>query len=84
MINGGHFVRREAALHYADCLFLSAGAWQDPLRSPRSSSMRDMRVDGAGGLHPVLIRQLAETARSMGLEPGRDLPVQASPRTRRP
>jgi phenylacetate-CoA ligase len=71
MINGGHFVR-EAALHYTNCL-----PFGRHLAGPRSVTqielMRDMRVTVLVGFINY-IRQLAETARSMGLEPGRDLP----------
>ena len=72
MINGGHFVR-EAALHYTNCLFLSAGTGKETRSVAQIELMRDMRVT----VIVDYIRQLAETARGMGLEPGRDLPVRA-------
>lgn len=75
MINGGHFVR-EAALHYTNCLFLSAGTGKETRSVTQIELMRDMRVTVIVGFVDY-IRQLAETARSMGLEPGRDLPVRA-------
>lgn len=75
MINGGHFVR-EAALHYTNCLFLSAGTGKETRSVTQIELMRDMRVTVLVGFVDY-IRQLAETARSMGLEPGRDLPVRA-------
>lgn len=75
MINGGHFVR-EAALHYTNCLFLSAGTGKETRSTTQIELMRDMRVTVIVGFVDY-IRQLAETARSMGLEPGRDLPVRA-------
>ncbi len=75
MINGGHFVR-EAALHYTNCLFLSAGTGKETRSVTQIELMRDLRVTVLVGFVDY-IRQLAETARSMGLEPGRDLPVRA-------
>ncbi len=75
MINGGHFVR-EAALHYTNCLFLSAGTGKETRSVTQIELMRDMRVTVIVGFVDY-IRQLAETARSMGLEPGRDLPIRA-------
>lgn len=75
MINGGHFVR-EAALHYTNCLFLSAGTGKETRSATQIELMRDMRVTVIVGFVDY-IRQLAETARSMGLEPGVDLPVRA-------
>lgn len=75
MINGGHFVR-EAALHYTNCLFLSAGTGKETRSITQVELMRDLRVTVLVGFVEY-IRQLAETAREMGLEPGRDLPVRA-------
>jgi phenylacetate-CoA ligase len=73
MINGGHFVR-EAVLHYTNNLFLSAGTGKETRSVAQIELMRDMRVTVIVGFVDY-IRQLAETAREMGLEPGRDLPV---------
>ncbi len=75
MINGGHFVR-EAALHYTNCLFLSAGTGKETRSVSQIELMRDLRVTVIVGFVDY-IRQLAETAREMGLEPGRDLPIRA-------
>ena len=75
MINGGHFVR-EAALHYTNCLFLSAGTGKETRSVTQIELMRDLRVTVLVGFVDY-IRQLAETARQMGLEPGRDLPIRA-------
>ena len=75
MINGGHFVR-EAALHYTNSLFLSAGTGKETRSITQIEMMRDLRVTVIVGFVDY-IRQLAETARSMGLEPGRDLPIRA-------
>lgn len=73
MINGGHFVR-EAATHYTNCLFLSAGTGKETRSTTQVELMRDMRVTVVVGFVDY-IRKLAETARQLGLEPGRDLPV---------
>jgi phenylacetate-CoA ligase len=75
MINGGHFVR-EAALHYTNCLFLSAGTGKETRSVTQVELMRDLRVTVLVGFVDY-IRQLAETARGLGLEPGRDPPVRA-------
>ena len=75
MINGGHFVR-EAALHYTNNLFLSAGTGKETRSVTQIELMRDLKVTVIVGFVDY-IRQLAETARQMGLEPGRDLPVRA-------
>ena len=73
MINGGHFVR-EAAIHYTNCLFLSAGTGKETRSVTQIELMRDMRVTVLVGFVDY-IRQLAETARDIGFEPGRDLPI---------
>jgi len=73
MINGGHFVR-EAANHYTNNLFLSAGTGKETRSITQVELMRDMRVTVIVGFIDY-IRKLAETAREMGLEPGRDLPI---------
>ena len=75
MINGGHFVR-EAALHYTNCLFLSAGTGKETRSVTQLELMRDLRVTVIVGFVDY-IRQLAETAREMGLQHGRDLNVRA-------
>ncbi len=73
MINGGHFVR-EAVLHYTNNLFLSAGTGKETRSIAQVELMRDLRVTVIVGFVDY-IRQLAETAREAGLEPGRDIPV---------
>ncbi len=75
MINGGHFVR-EAALHYTNSLFLSAGTGKETRSVTQIELMRDLKVTVIVGFVDY-IRQLSETAREMGLEPGRDLPIRA-------
>ncbi len=73
LINGGHFVR-EAVLHYTNNLFLAAGTGKETRSVSQVELMRDMRVTVIVGFVDY-IRQLAETARQLGLEPGRDIPV---------
>ena len=73
MINGGHFIR-EAVLHYTNNLFLSAGTGKETRSLAQVELMRDLRVTVIVGFVDY-IRQLAETAREAGLEPGRDIPV---------
>jgi phenylacetate-CoA ligase len=73
MINGGHFVR-EAVTHYTNCLFLSAGTGKETRSVTQVELMRDLRATVIVGFVDY-IRQLAETARHLGLEPGRDIPV---------
>ncbi len=73
MINGGHFVR-EAATHYTNCVFLSAGTGKETRSTTQIELMRDMRVTVIVGFVDY-IRKLAEVAREMSLEPGRDLPI---------
>ena len=75
MINGGHFVR-EAALHYTNSLFLSAGTGKETRSVTQIELMRDLGVTVIVGFVDY-IRQLSETAREMGLEPGRDLAIRA-------
>jgi phenylacetate-CoA ligase len=75
MINGGHFVR-EAALHYTNSIFLSAGTGKETRSVTQLELMRDFRVTVLVGFVEY-IRQLGETARELGLEPGRDLPIRA-------
>jgi phenylacetate-CoA ligase len=73
MINGGHFVR-EAATHYTNCLFLSAGTGKETRSATQVELMRDLRVTVLVGFVDY-IRQLAEVARSAGLIPGEHLPI---------
>lgn len=73
MINGGHFVR-EAATHYTNSLFLSAGTGKETRSITQVELMRDLRATVIVGFVDY-VRKLAETARELGLEPGRDIPV---------
>ena len=73
MVNAGHFVR-EAALHYTRALLLSAGAGNE---TPSASQVANMARFGATVLvgFADYLRKLADTARSRGLAPGRDIRV---------
>ena len=73
MVNAGHFVR-EAALHYTRALLLSAGAGNE---TPSATQVANMARFGATVLvgFADYLRKLADTARSRGLEPGRDIRV---------
>ena len=73
MINGGHFIR-EAVLHYTNSLFLSAGTGKETRSVTQIELMRDLQATVIVGFVDY-IRQLSETAREMGLVPGRDIPV---------
>lgn len=75
MINGGHFVR-EAALHYTNNLFLSAGTGKETRSATQIELMRDLKATVIVGFVDY-IRQLAETAREMNVLPGRDLGIRA-------
>ena len=73
MVNAGHFVR-EAALHYTRALLLSAGAGNE---TPSATQVGNMARFGATLLvgFADYLRKLADTARSRGLKPGRDIRV---------
>ena len=73
MVNAGHFVR-EAALHYTRAVLLSAGAGNE---TPSITQVRNMARFGATVLvgFADYLRKLADTARSRGLVPGRDIRV---------
>jgi phenylacetate-CoA ligase len=73
MINGGHFVR-EAATHYTNCLFLSAGTGKETRSQTQIELMRDLRVTVIVGFVDY-IRQLAETARAAGVIPGEHIKI---------
>jgi phenylacetate-CoA ligase len=73
MINGGHFVR-EAATHFTNNLFLSAGTGKETRSATQVELMRELRATVLVGFVDY-VRKLAETAREMGLEPGRDVPI---------
>jgi phenylacetate-CoA ligase len=73
MINGGHFVR-EAATHYTNCLFLSAGTGKETRSITQVEMMRDLKATALVGFVDY-IRQLAEVARTQGLTPGEQLSI---------
>ena len=73
MINGGHYVR-EAVLHYTNALFMSAGTGVETRSRAQVELMRRFGATVVVGFVDY-IKRLADVAREMGLEPGRDLPV---------
>jgi phenylacetate-CoA ligase len=73
MINGGHYVR-EAVLHWTSAVFLSAGTGIETRSVQQVELMRNFGATVIVGFADY-IKKLAETARELGLEPGRDIPV---------
>ena len=71
VINGGHYVR-ETFLHFVNALFISAGTGVETRSRTQVEYMRDFGVTVLVGFVDY-IRHLAEVAREMGLEPGRDI-----------
>ena len=73
MVNGGHFMR-EAALHWTDAIFMSAGTGIETRSVAQVQLMRDFGATVITGFGDY-IRRLADVAREQGYEPGRDIPV---------
>lgn len=73
LINGGHYVR-EAITHYTHGLFLSAGTGAETRSARQVELMRDFRPSVIVGFADY-IKKLADVARDMGIEPGRDIPL---------
>ncbi len=73
MVNGGHYIR-EAVLHYTDALLLPAGTGLETRSEQQVDLMRRFGVTAIVGFADYILK-LAEVAREVGLEPGRDLPV---------
>lgn len=73
MINGGHYVR-EAVTHWTSSVFLSAGTGVETRSIQQVELMRNFGATVIVGFADY-IKKLAEVAREMGLEPGRDIPV---------
>jgi phenylacetate-CoA ligase len=71
VVNGGHYVR-ETFLHWVPALFISAGTGVETRSRTQVEYLRDFGVTVLVGFVDY-IRRLAEVAREMGLEPGRDL-----------
>ncbi len=73
LINGGHYVR-EAVTHYTHGLFLSAGTGVETRSARQVELMRDFKPSVIVGFADY-IKKLADVARDMGIEPGRDIPL---------
>jgi phenylacetate-CoA ligase len=73
LVNGGHYIR-EAVVHHTSALFLPAGTG---IETPSVKQVEFMRDFGATVLvgFADYIKRLADVAREMGLQPGRDIPV---------
>ena len=72
-INGGHYVR-EAALHWTNAIFLSAGTGVETPSTRQVELMRDFGVTVIVGFADYL-KRLAEAAAEQGLVMGRDIRV---------
>lgn len=72
-INGGHYVR-EAALHWTNAIFLSAGTGVETPSTRQVELMRDFGVTVIVGFADYL-KRLAEVAAEQGLVMGRDIRV---------
>jgi len=73
LINGGHYVR-EAVTHYTHGLFLSAGTGVETRSARQVELMRDFKPSVIVGFADY-IKKLADVARELGIEPGRDIPL---------
>jgi phenylacetate-CoA ligase len=73
MVNGGHYIR-EALLHFTKCIVLPAGTG---LETRSEQQVELMRAFGATVIVGFVdyIRRLAQVARDMGIEPGRDIRI---------
>ena len=73
MINGGHFIR-EAVIHWTRAVFMSAGTGVETRSKRQVELMREFGATVVVGFGDY-IRRLADVARELGLEPGRDIPI---------
>ena len=73
MVNGGHYVR-EAILHYTDALLLPAGTGLETRSEQQVGLMQRYGATVLVGFADYMLK-LAATARELGLEPGRDIPL---------
>jgi phenylacetate-CoA ligase len=73
LVNGGHYIR-EAVVHHTSALFLPAGTGIETPSVKQVEFMRDFGVTALVGFADY-IKRLADVARDMGLQPGRDIPV---------
>jgi phenylacetate-CoA ligase len=73
LVNGGHYVR-EAVVRYTDAMLLSAGTGIETRSERQIAVLHQFQATVLLGFADYL-RKLADTARSQGLEPGRDIPI---------
>jgi phenylacetate-CoA ligase len=73
MINGGHYIR-EAVTRWTSSIFLSAGTGIETRSAQQVALMRDFGVTALLGFADYL-KKLAETARTEGIVPGRDIRI---------
>jgi len=72
-INGGHYVR-EAATHWTQAIFVSAGTGIETRSIKQVQMMADFQATAIVGFADY-IKKLARVAKEAGLEPGVDIPV---------
>jgi phenylacetate-CoA ligase len=73
MINGGHYIR-EAFTHFTNSIFLSAGTGIETRSQAQVQLMKDFGVTVVVGFVDY-IRKLADVARELGIEPGKDIKI---------
>ena len=73
LVNGGHYIR-EAVQHWVGAQMLTAGTGAETRSEQQVMMMRDFRASVLVGFGDYL-RKLADTARGLGIEPGRELPI---------
>lgn len=73
MVNGGHYVR-EAVTHWTSATFLPAGTGVETRSAQQVALMRDFGATAIVGFVDY-VKKLADVARELGIEPGRDIPV---------
>lgn len=73
MVNGGHYIR-EAVLHFTSALFFSAGTGVETRSRTQVELMRRFGATVLVGFVDY-VRHLAEVARELGLDVGRDLRI---------
>ena len=73
MVNGGHYVR-EAVTHWTQAVFLPAGTGVETRSAQQVALMREFGATAIVGFVDY-VKKLADVARELGIEPGRDIPV---------
>lgn len=73
MVNGGHYMR-EAVTHWTSSIMMPAGTGVETRSVQQVELMRRFGATVIVGFADY-IKKLAQVAREMGLEPGRDIPV---------